>query len=503
MLSLAPLFSDYVVFQRDKPIRIWGTAKELPVTVTIGGNSVTVTPERGAWSAELPALAAAEQVPVKVQSGGETITLAHAAVGEVWIAGGQSNMEWPLRYDYEWKTIIPQANDPLLRFYDEPHVSYEGQEKEDDYSHTGFWRTFNPGDAPWFSAVGTYFGLDLRKALNVPVGIVGCNWGGTSAACWMPEAYLQTPTLRQYLTDSEKSCAALDMKTYREQYRAQITRAWPPEAMELMEQINRGELPFETLMERFKDAPPPPMPLPVGPMDPYRPVALYDLMLKKVAPVSARGIIWYQGETDQTYPQLYEELLTAMIRAWRELFGEALPFLEVQLAPYEGLGPQDGPNFPGVRDAQARVAKKVAGVWMASIMDVGAKKDIHPKQKRQVGERLALLARGKVYGETALLCESPEPGEITRERDGFTVNFKHAEGGLTIRGGGTVEGVDAFGEDGAAVETVCTVDGSALRISAAKPIAQFSFAWRPYVEVNLYNAAGIPVAPFRYPESSV
>jgi sialate O-acetylesterase len=407
-------------------------------------------------------------------------------------------MEWPLKYDHEWKTVIPAANDPLLRFYDEPHVSYEGQEKEDDYSHAGFWRPFDPQNAPWFSAVGTYFALELRKSLGVPVGILGCNWGGTSAACWLPEECLQTPTLKQYLLDYEKSCASLDMARYRDLYRAQITRTLPPEVMEMLERINLGEISFETLMDNFKDAPPPPMPLPVGPMDPYRPNGLYHLMLKKVAPFSAKGFIWYQGETDQTYPQLYEELLTAMIRAWRDLFKDELPFLQVQLAPYEGWGPQDGPNFPGVRNAQAQVAKKVPGVWMASIMDVGSKKDIHPKKKRPVGERLALLARGKVYGEK-LLCEAPEPEKIIPEDGGFAVLFKNAEGGLVLRGE-AVKGIEAFDRENRPVKIACRLEDRTLHIRGDVPIVKFSFAYLPYVEVNLYNVANCSAVPFRYPE---
>jgi sialate O-acetylesterase len=220
-------------------------------------------------------------------------------------------------------------------------------------------------------------------------------------------------------------------------------------------------------------------------------------MLKKVAPVSNRGIIWYQGETDQGRAELYGDLLTAVIYSWRNAFTEDLPFLVVQLPGFGGFLMDDASRFPEIRAQQAKAAKTVPGVYLANIIDCGAEKDIHPKRKKPVGERLALLARGKVYGEQ-ILCEAPDPEQITAEGAGFAVKFKNSGGSITIRGE-TLLGLDAFGPDGKPVETECRLEGDTLHIRGAGTISRFCYASRPYMEVNLYNAAGIPGAPFAYP----
>jgi sialate O-acetylesterase len=505
-LSLAPLFSDYVVFQRDKPIRIWGRS-DAPITVNIGGHTATVHPKNGAWLAELPPLAAAEQVFCEIRSAGETLTLAHAAVGEVWLAGGQSNMEWPLRYDADREGIIPFAKDLSFRFYDQPHASYEGQDRDQDFSTAGFWRPFDPENAPWFSAVGAYFGVDLRKALGVPVGILGCNWGGTSAAAWVPPEALETPSLRRYLDDYQKDLDSLDLASYPEKYRALFTQP-VPKAFQAYQEINEklmlGEITPDEMMERVKKLPPPPamddgdaMLMFKGPMSPTRPGSLYECMLQKVAPFPVRGVIWYQGETDHAYAEVYDELLTAVVERWRALFQDDFPFFVVQLAPFGTVWIDDGFHYPAIRAAQAKVAKTLPGVGLVSIMDAGAEKDIHPKHKKPVGERLALLARGRVYGEN-LLCEFPEPGEFRREAGGITISFIHAEGGLVLRGA-ELEGLDCYDDAGALISGVAAqVEGSRLVVTSPRTIAKLRFAWRPYVQVNLYNAAGIAAAPFEY-----
>jgi sialate O-acetylesterase len=494
-LSLAPLFSDRVVFQRDKPIRLWGRASA-PVRVFLGGHEVQVEPRNGAWLAELPPLPAAERVVCRVCSAGEEIDLADAAVGEVWIAGGQSNIEWPLRYDADRKETIPAANDGLLRFFDQPHLSYEGNEKEGDFSTAGFWRTFNPEDAPWFSAVGAYFAGDLRKALGVPVGIIGCNWGGSSASCWMPEEALLTPRLRRYLDIYRRSLESLNLETYAGDYRKSLQPPFPPEFRETFEKFMLGEISFKELMEEGKEYPPPPPPLPMGPMSPFRPAALWEFMLKKIAPVSARGVLWYQGEADNPYPQVYGELLTAMVRSWRELFLDNLPFLVVQLPGFGSSMIEDGFGYPELRAQQALSARTVPGLWLCCIIDLGEKEDIHPKHKKPVGQRLALLARAKIYGED-LLSESPEPARFIDEDGGMRILFKNAGEGLSLRGG-SLKGLEVFADDGRSLAAEFQVEADTLRVRCSQSIAKLYYAWEAFPEINLYNSAGLPAAPFRY-----
>jgi sialate O-acetylesterase len=499
-LTLAPIFSDNVVFQRDKPIRLWGTASA-PVKVCLAGHEAWADPRDGSWLAELPPLPAMEEVACRVCSAGEEIVLANAAVGEVWIAGGQSNMEWLLRYDADREEIIPAANDGLLRFFEQPRLSYEGHEAEGDFSQAGFWRAFSPENAPWFSAVGAWFAADLRKALGVPVGIVGCNWGGSSAASWMPEeALAATSRLRRHLEDYRRSLASLNLETYDREYRKSLQPPFPPEFQGTYEKFMLGEISFQELMEEGKKYPPPPPPLPTGPLSPFRPAALWEFMLKKIAPFGFRGALWYQGEADHLYPHIYGELLTAMIRSWRELFQDDLPFLVVQLPGFKITPFDDGFNFPEIRAQQALTARIVPGVHLCCIIDLGEESDIHPKHKKLVGRRLALLARDKIYGEN-LLCESPEPEQFIDEAGGMRIVFKNTGEGLSLKGEG-LAGLEALAEDGSPLAVDFRIEGNALRVFCPRRIAKLYYAWEPYTEISLYNSAGLPVAPFRYVRDS-
>ena len=228
----------------------------------------------------------------------------------------------------------------------------------------------------------------------------------------------------------------------------------------------------------------------IGPLHPCRPCALYHLMLEKAAPYTAKGVIWYQGESDSPHADIYDVVLSSMIRAWRRLWCEELPFLVVQLAPFEAWLGESGETYPTLRACQQRVAERVPGVYLCSSGDAGMPWDIHPKHKRPIGERLALLARGHVYGED-ILCDAPVLKAVHREGSRVILSFEHGDG-LVIRG----DLLNALRVNG----QVCPakVEGECLVIDL--PMAKhwkIEFAWQGYYEVNLYNAAGIPALPFR------
>lgn len=177
-LRLASLFMDGVVLQRDLPVPVWGEGPEgARVVLEIAGQTADTVVENGQWRANLEPLQAGAGLELTVASNSEKKVIRNVAVGEVWIAGGQSNMEFALKFDAEGPEMIAGADDPEIRFFDVPKISYEGQEKDEDFSTAGFWRTFDPLSAPYFTAVGTYFAIRLRKTLGVPIGIIGCNWG--------------------------------------------------------------------------------------------------------------------------------------------------------------------------------------------------------------------------------------------------------------------------------------------------------------------------------------
>lgn len=187
--QLATVFSDGMVLQRRQPVNVFGTGEDgTHVTVTIGSVSAACVVKDGRWNAVLPPMEAADGLSLRAECSGTVLFVNDVAIGEVWIAGGQSNMEFWLRNEAERETVIPRANDPLLRFFDMPRISYDRQEKDLSFAEYGRWRPFLPEHAGWFSAVGAYFGARLRQALGVPVAVIGCNCGSTSASCWMSEA---------------------------------------------------------------------------------------------------------------------------------------------------------------------------------------------------------------------------------------------------------------------------------------------------------------------------
>jgi sialate O-acetylesterase len=249
MLTINPIFSDNMILQRHKPIRIWGTS-DADVTVTLGDNTVTVTPQDGRWMAELPSMDAAIDVRFIVHCDGQEIVVNHAAVGELWIAGGQSNMEFALRFDAEREQIIPTAKDVDFRFFDIPKTSYLGQENDDDYSAYGFWRSFTPQNAPFFSAVATYFGIQLREKLHVPIGIIGCNWGGTSASSWLPsEELINDTALNVYIDEYEKILASIDIDKYDETFKNERRALTDPRVQSLMDGVMRGDFTNEQMLQ--------------------------------------------------------------------------------------------------------------------------------------------------------------------------------------------------------------------------------------------------------------
>ena len=217
MLKLPMIFSDHMVLQRGKPIAIWGWA-DAGATVhiclsegdCIMSDAESCAIDTGAWRVALPPQDVARGLTLTVSDGSETISLTDVLIGEVWIAGGQSNMEYWLHFDAEKQVALNRPENPDIRFFDYPEISFEGELERYDYSDFGFWRHCNPKQLPWFSAIGYYFAERLQAALGVPVGIVGCNWGGTNAACWMDESDLRGGPGEVWLSEHEQRLAAMD-----------------------------------------------------------------------------------------------------------------------------------------------------------------------------------------------------------------------------------------------------------------------------------------------------
>ena len=501
MIQTADLFQSGMVIQRSKPFWIWGTADAgSQITIEMDGNKCTVNADdKGYWNAELPAMEAAENIELRIYNENDAVSYSDIAVGEVWIAGGQSNMEFHMRYEKHLALEKPICSNSRIRFYDVPEVAYEGQEKDFDYSRMGFWRKATAADIEYFSGVGYYFEKELEQHLDVPVGIIGCNWGGTSASSWMSRTRLEQ-TGKPWMDDFEIKTTDLDLDTYRaEQKKRSMNARGNPFADVMTEFLLSGTPSPEEIknfinhldvQEEVSDALPPQA----------FPGSLYEHMVKSIAPYRIRGIIWYQGESDDALgcQYLYENMLRGLIEDWRILWNDhTLPFLVVQLPGWEGWMGAEGKGFPMLRHCQEVVANQDDHVHVWSITDAGEQYEIHPKNKKRVGRRLALLALGHVY-QQAVLCDAPAIESVHRDADLISISFKHAEGGLRVEGT-EIAALEVF-SDNAAIPFKAEVSGENLLIRPLKEsrkAIQISFAQNQYYQVNLYNQNGIPAIPFQ------
>ncbi|GFZ27379.1 sialate O-acetylesterase [Lactobacillus corticis] len=507
MLKSAIVFGDNMVLQRQKKIHIWGegdTGKNVTVSL-IGDKTVSASTEvkkDGTWELDLPEQEAARNLVLKITNGETTLTYKDVSIGEVWIAGGQSNMEYFLAYDAEKKSVLNGPMNPDIHFFDTPKVSYEGQITEHDYSAYGYWRSCTKKDLPNFSAVCYYFAAKLQKTLEVPVGVVACDWNGTPACTWTDPEELKKGAGKAWIDSYELNVSALDNDEYKEAFRKNPlnNRSNPlkdlPAPAKKIFYPGMGEKEQKLLL---KVVPPDKLSFmggeELGPFDERRPGALYKFMLKTIAPFTARGFIYYQGESDEKRASIYGDVMKALITSWRKLWNEEMPFLFVQLAPFGEMLGTTGVHFPEVRRQQEKVSKDVANTYMISTSDAGMYWDVHPKHKRVVGERLALMATGKIYGED-ILCEAPEFVEAKRTSEGIDLYFANADG-LKIKG----EKVNDLTVTDAYIQEVevkqFDISENVLHLIGDFPESvTITFATTPYYEVNLYNAAEIPAKPF-------
>lgn len=546
IMKLARVFGDYMVLQRRMPICIWGE-NEAPAEAEVKLNGVTLCTASlpaGPFTLTLPAQEAMVDATLEIGS----LVLRHVDIGEVWVAGGQSNMEFMLQYSSGGEDAIANANDPHLRCYTVGQYSFAG-EREMGYKAWNpwdRWLPFTKENAADMTAVGIHFAQQLRKE-GISVGILSVSWGGTSASTWMRRSALAAdPEISCYVREFDSLVTALDLERFHVVKRIIRPAMAAPEARKMMNAILKTTLrpgEFEKMMAANQPRQPAQAPdtggidlsklsiadiMAVGPGDANEPGALYENMLREILGYSVRGAIWYQGETDESHPDIYDKLFAAMISCWRADWQERnpaqtrLPFLFVQLAPFGIWQNANGDRFPALRACQARAAKEVPDCYMASISDIGNVFDIHPKEKKLVGQRLALLAEKYVYGRDTA-ADAPEGAAANRCGDTVTVTFRNGEGlhltdaDFTAYNGFPVEEIPSHllppilgGVNGLQVlvdgkelkEADCTPRDGQLRITApglggAKRV-EIRFAQTGFYQVNLYNAAGLPAEPFAF-----
>lgn len=467
------LFTDGCVLQRDVSVPVWGKAKYgEKVTVEFRGQKVeTVADLNSHWMVHLKKMDAGGPFTMVIR-GENTITLTNVCVGEVWICSGQSNMEFGLWQADTGKAAVAAAGDVQLRLFHVPKATNDLPQ----YAVTAAWQPCNSNTVAGFSAVGYFFGRDLRKALGVPVGLIESAWGGTYAEAWTDRDTLEKvlPQAFERYADSIKN---YDLEKVKEWYKKATAK--------------HKEIAAKAQAEG--KAPPPAPRFPPDPRTaPNRPCVLFNAMLAPLQPFALRGAIWYQGESNAGHTKEYQTLFPAMIADWRKTWGLGdFPFLFVQIAPYQFQPPE-------IREAQLIAWQKTKNTAMAVITDLGNPTNIHPTAKEPVGQRLALAARALAYGDK-IEYAGPVFKKMKVKGDKAILSFTHVGSGLVAKDGALKGFTIAAAASTNFVPAEATIvdDSVVVQNAAIKQPGAVRYGWANIPDVNLFNKEGLPASPFR------
>ena len=501
------------------------------------------------WRVMLPAQPEGGPYTLRIVAGNDAIEFDDVLIGEVWLAGGQSNMELELRNSEHADEALEDCADPLLRFYNVPKTGVINRNAE----NTSSWQESSPENSGVMSAVAYYFARKLRSELDpdLPVGIVDCYIGGTSISCWMSEDALNSSDAgRDYLTRYQRAIAGKTQQQFEletSEWQSQMD-AWNA-AVETVRQTNPNATSSE-LSEQCGTCPWPP---PLTPTSQWRPCGPFHAMLERIMPYSLAGFLWYQGEEDEQYSGFYRELLGMMIGEWRALWSENLPFLIVQLPQWiNGKTAADGNDpmrWPVLREAQWDAAQSIDNVYAICTIDCGEYDNIRPLDKRTPGERLANCALRQIYGMDRVPVHGPTVLGFRCDPNGRVRLFFRYAHGLHFEGTTPGSGDDDFdgqlptlvrvpersgfelaGSDGmfhpatAAIFVDCDIDdlvNSRVNVvdynatefgipinsrsigtitlatpDVPEPVAM-RYAWRSWGPAPLFNDDGLPAQPFR------
>jgi sialate O-acetylesterase len=480
-VRLAVPFQDRAVLQRDRPLPVWGWADPGErVRVTLGNAAPVETTANaaGRWRVTLLAQRASATPIELVAQGKNRIVVRDLLVGEVWLCSGQSNMAFRLGLAATAKEDIAAAEFPQIRQLKvAPNPRTTRQEEA-----PAAWAVCSPATAGEFSAVGFHFARELWESLRVPVGLINCSHGNSPVEAWM---------------SAEALASEPEFKAVADRW-AEVLAKHPAASARYEAVLKQWQADSEAARAAGQKAPGKPSP-PAGPNHQQEPAALFNGMIAPVGSYALRGFLWYQGEGNARRAAEYEKLFGALIRQWRRDFAAPeAPFFWVQLPGLDKMPPTTThADWIALREAQtATLALPATG--QAITVDLGDPTDLHPPRKREVGERLARLARHRVYGE-AVEDSGPELVRATARAGVVDLEFSHT-GGTLILGGESAQAFELAADDGrfAAPTSVEILDGNRLRLHAPT-INRPTFvrhAWRAYPTGWLLNAHGLPSAPF-------
>lgn len=483
-VKVPAIFTDHMVLQQGQKNRVWGWADPgEAVKVRIGAQEHSATAGAdGRWIVELDPLAVGGPLTLNI-AGKNTLAIQDVLVGEVWVCSGQSNMQWAVNQanDPDLEKLV--ANYPQIRLITVPQVGT--QEPQSDFK--GAWQLCTPDTVGDFSAVGYFFGRQLHKTLNVPIGLIDNAWGGSSCEAWVRRDLLEKNTdmygpLLARWADMEKKAAD------------------PAEQAAFAEKLAAWKKQAEEARAAGKQPPPQPQGLEQQMRNQHRPANLYNGVLKPIIGYGIRGAIWYQGESNAGRAYQYRDLFPLMIQNWRDDWGQGdFPFYWVQLADFFAEQPQPGnSNWAELREAQTMTMAKLPKTGEAVIIDIGEGKDIHPKNKLDVGKRLARWALANDYG-ISIAHRSPQYKSMEKQGNKVVLTFDHVNGFRPFDVADAI-GFAIAGADQKWVWAKGKVTGPrTIEVWAddvADPVA-VRYAWADNPVCNVFSNEGLPLTPFR------
>lgn len=481
-VRLPDVIGSSMVLQQKQTIPIWGTAEPgESVTVTFGGQKKTVVAGAdGKWRIELAKFQASSTPQTMTIAGRNTIELKDILIGEVWLLAGQSNMQLRLQETDNGEAVRAAANHPNIRLF---NVSREVAFKRRE-GKLGEWSACTPDSVKEFSAAGYYFGVELERALKVPIGLINSSYGGSQAEAWTPVEYLN---------------ASPDLKPTVER-----TKIWNEERLRVRVAYDEAIKKWREDTEKVKASGARPSPSPSVPdaLREYRIASsIYDRMIEPLIPIAIRGAVWYQGESNEARAEQYGILLPVMIRAWRERWAAAdFPFGIVQLPNYRQPKPEPEESaWSFIREAQRRTALYTKNAGLIVTIDIGMSSDIHPKNKIDVGKRMALWALRDVYSHKVATAPVVIGADVKNGK--VILTFDDVGSGLRIKSGDKLEEFAVAGDDKkwhwaeARILGKNRVEVFSPNVSDPKAV-RYAFNSNPR-NPNLTNDSGLPVSPFR------
>ena len=448
-VRFSSLYGNNALFQRDKDLTVWGYGGRNQVKVQLlkgetEVSSAVATVKDGKWKVTLPPVEGSHDKytlrATDVDAAQNRAESTNILFGDVWLLGGQSNMAVTIIESETARDAVNNAKYDGIRYFDQ--LAFGARVPRDEPTQ-GAWTVANGDHVRHYSAAGYYFAVNLYEKLDkkVPIGLMFAANGSTSVESWVPESFLnENPVYKKW---------------------------------------NEFNIPFTEY-----------------PLDYYdrRPVAPYNAMLYPFGVLNFTGALWYQGNTNgRRDVTIYNDLMTDMIQYWREFFNNPnMPVFTVQL---EGVS---STYHPEVRDQQLLTMMTVENSGMATAIDVGERNNVHPKYKKQVGDRLAAIAAAKTYGFGGEYC-GPLWKEVKKDGEDVVVTFTHTEGGLVLKEGTTVTHVEVSNDGANFTAATAVIDGNTLRIKNAGNASWVRYAWIDFPDpaLNLYNGKDFPAFPFK------